>query len=270
MKKLIKFEVIKACHNTLYLAITIVISLILMIHMLYSFNYYHPSYVTKQQNNAKTQLQTNKNLSDEIMLSYQRITGNISWQDIYQNYNEIDSYNQGMITDLDYDSQSNIDYRNYQLKYQINPDDNSGGNWLINLYNGFLKYVVIVIIIFSSLNIILVEFQEQTSNYLFSLGYSYKKIFLSKLIINFLIIIITTILPMIIFYLIYSLISGFTNPHTIYQTSSMFATIKINHLSFITVNQLLLLNLTKLLISCIGINVIIFLTIYFTKIKYFR
>ena len=181
MKKLIKFEAIKACHNTLYLAIAIVISLILLIHMLYSFNYYHPSYVTKQQNNAKTQLQTNQNLNDEIMLSYQRIAGNISWQDIYQNYNEIDSYNQGMITDLDYDSQSNIDYRNYQLKYQINPDDNSGGNWLINLYDGFLKYVVIVIIIFSSLNIILVEFQEQTSNYLFCLGYSYKKIFLSRL-----------------------------------------------------------------------------------------
>ena len=66
MKKLIKFEAIKACHNTLYLAIAIVISLILLIHMLYSFNYYHPSYVTKQQNNAKTQLQTNQNLSDEI------------------------------------------------------------------------------------------------------------------------------------------------------------------------------------------------------------
>src|SRR5699024_3646581 len=150
------------------------------------------------------------------------------------------------------------------------PDDNSGGNWLINLYDGFLKYVVIVIIIFSSLNIILVEFQEQTSNYLFCLGYSYKKIFLSKLIINFIIIIVTAILPMIRFYLIYSLIGGFTNPHTIYQTSSMFATIKINYLSFITVNQLLLLTLVKLLISCIGINIIIFIVIYFTKIKYFK
>lgn len=267
MKELIKFELLKARYNTLYVSILVIMVVILFLAMLFSINSFHETYVFRQHDNAKTVMNRSDNLSEDVLDCYREIITKDSWQEIYEIYNKIDNLNEGAKTDLDFGTQTNIEYRNYQLKYQIPPESNTSGIWLINIYKYFLKYILIGIFIIIGLNILLIEYQEHTDNYLFCLNYCYRKIFLSKFIVTLLIVLITAILPMILFYLIYSLTMGFSNPHAIFEYNLFFHDVVINNYSFMTINILLISRLIEIIIYYLIINIIVFVSIYLIKIN---
>lgn len=267
MKNLIKFELIKAYNNTLHIALIVVMIIILLTSMLFSLITIQETYITKQQNNASIILKTDSGLSSEAISYYRDIVQSNSWQSIYQIYNEIDSLNEGLETDLNYDTKTNIEYRNYNLNYKIDPDSDTGANYIIRIYDSYLQYIVIGIFIILSLNIIISEYQENTDNYLFCLSYSYQEIFLSKLVVNLFVVFVTIILPIFIFYLIYSFSHGFTNPHTIFESNPIYCNVIINTHSFITVNSLLLLKLVEMIMYCLVIHFVTFLSIYYSRVK---
>lgn len=268
MKKLIKFELLKARYNMLYLAVLIIMSLILFLAMVFSISTYHETYIFKQHDRVQMMLDTDNSLSEAVKSYYQEILNTDSWQEIYQIYNKIDDLNEGAKTDLEYDGATNIEYRNYQLKHQIPPESNTSGIWMINLVNNFLKYIIVGIFIIMGLNILFIEYQEHTDNYLFCLSYRYREILFAKLLVILLISIITVILPLLIFYFLSSIIMGFTNPHTIFMANNLLlADVIINNDPFITINHLLCLSFVGLVFAGLMITVIIFIFVYVIKIN---
>lgn len=260
MKELIKFELIKTKENYLYLVMLIIMMIILMVALI--VDYLSPrNYVIKQQQLA-LQVVYEQQLSQEAKNLYLDIVNSDNYVEIYQAYNQIDLLNQGYPSDLDYDYQTNIDYRNYHLKYQLDPDDHSGALFIYDVYNHLIKYLIVPFIIIISLNMIIYEKQLKTDHYLLTLNYHLYTICFVKCLVSMIISCLIIILPLLSFYLLSSLIYGFSDSHVIVASNLLFANVLINDFGFITINRALLINGIIIVLLVVLINTFNYFIIY--------
>lgn len=250
--KLIKFELLKVRKHPFFLAVFCLCISTLCISA-YFFYADHQDFVSLQKQEANIMLhriEENSQYKDEHILKEKNLYTEMlhidTWQEAYAILNEIDQLfldEPGIIdknnSDLPYDYQTNIEVRKYHILHDISPDDQSSGVFINTVFQNSLNYLFPIFIFFISVCIFLMEYEEKTMMYLFTLPYRYTHIILSKLFVTFCVSLVTTVFPLLVMYGIFSILYGFSNPYILIEVSRQFAQVTLHQAHFMPIYHVL-------------------------------
>lgn len=216
MKKCINFEFLKLRKSKLLIFMIVLLTSIILFSSLYS-HFKESDFVQEQHAEARIMIDTidesHQNIEEEGLKRekdlYMRLLLTETWKDTYYVLNEIDELfveNPDLVeknqSDLPYDYKENIEIRNYNLKYNISPNEKSAILITYNLFENLLNFLIPIIVLLVGVYMFFNEYDNNEIYYLYGLNFSYRKIILSKLILSWLTSLIIILVPLIISFLV--------------------------------------------------------------------
>ncbi len=275
MKRLLCFEIKKTLLNPLSLAIAMITIVFLVISMLF-YIFTDENYMQIQVINAKGvifQITENDHNNSEVETYYNKIQDAKTWQEMHQIYNELDQYyltshQKIYTTDLSYDYHTNIAMRNYNVENNIDPDEESPGDWLYKTINTYGMYYIVIVCIFITVTTMYAEKENQTINYYYTLPYRYEKLYFSKFMVTIINVTFTCIIPIIIAYTIMCIITNSTNPAGYVPSIQMFSTLQFHTNYFIHLSKyVIILPIAILCMQILSSIILLFVTSIINKFK---
>lgn len=250
--KLISFELLKVRKHPFFLAVFCLCISTLCISA-YFFYADHQDFVSLQKQEANIMLhriEESSQYKDEHIMKEKNLYTDMlhadTWQEVYVILNDIDQLfldEPGIIeknkSDLPYDYQTNIEVRKYHILHDISPDNQSSGVFMVTVFHNSLNYLFPIFIFFISVCIFSMEYEERTILYLYTLPYKYTHILLSKLFTTLCMSLFTMVLPLLVMYVIFSILYGFSNASMLIETSKQFAQVTLHQAHFLPIYHVL-------------------------------
>lgn len=271
MKKCINFEFLKLRKSKLLIFMIVLLTSIILFSSLYS-HFKESDFVQEQHAEARIMIDTidesHQNIEEEGLKRekdlYMRLLLTETWKDTYYVLNEIDELfveNPDLVeknqSDLPYDYKENIEIRNYNLKYNISPNEKSAILITYNLFENLLNFLIPIIVLLVGVYMFFNEYDNNEIYYLYGLNFSYRKIILSKLILSWLTSLIIILVPLIISFLVIFFIDGFGNVNRLVEVSHHFGTVFVGNISFITIGYYFSYLIVIMFLSFVLINSIV-------------